>query len=172
MNKEELKNEIENILTIYYMNCFSLILLKHPEGKLTKQKIFPSNKTTIEFGRKLTTTMKVIAMESLIDEFDKEDLNNQKYLVYPLMSSLVLIHDLIKINNFTNPSPEFEFLRHIRNAFSHGNRFNLKNGEPRRLAQFNSFTINNSLDQKPNVLMDYIRIADVLDLIDFVKSNL
>ncbi|MFL5728305.1 MAG: hypothetical protein ACJ75J_02355 [Cytophagaceae bacterium] len=172
MTKEEVKDEIENILMIYSVNCFSIILLVHPEGKSAKQRIFPSNKTTLELGRKNDKALRVLEIEPLIVKFERENLNNQKYLIYPLMSSVTLIHDLIKKHNYNNTSPEFEFLRHIRNAFSHGNRFSLRNGEPKRLATFNKFKIEASLDGKPNVLIDYIKPGDLLDLIDFVKNNL
>lgn len=72
--------------------------------------------------------------------------------------------------------PVLEFVRHLRNGVSHGNRFHFRtypNGkqEPTRMARFKNFTITTSMQNAP-VLFDYIDIGDVFDLFDEVDRYL
>jgi hypothetical protein len=88
-----------------------------------------------------------------------------------LMSAVVFIHDLITNSAFNKRTPEFEFLRHLRNAFSHGNRFYITK-EPTLPAEFNGFKIEYKLNGISNVLPDIILPGDILDLFAFLKENL
>ena len=45
--------------------------------------------------------------------------------------------------------PEIEFLRHSRNAASHGGKWSFKNGEPRRTAEWRGVRITDELEGKP-----------------------
>ncbi len=51
--------------------------------------------------------------------------------------------------SFHNPGPLWEFLRHCRNAAAHGGRFNFVRAEPRRPAQWRTFTITAALQATP-----------------------
>ncbi|MGN7203935.1 hypothetical protein ACTHQF_06645 [Pedobacter sp. SAFR-022] len=89
-----------------------------------------------------------------------------------LIHSIVFIGDLIQQANLSNHSPEFEFLRHLRNAMAHGNRFHFKNNEPKRAAFFNEFKLTSELDGMNKVIPDFLGTADVLDLLSFIKSQI
>lgn len=172
MTKNQVKKEIDNIITVCIANAFSISIIQHPIGKKAKKEIYPSNNTTVEFGRKKEKTFKIYQIEETLEKFDKNPINNINYLIYPLMSATALIHDIIIGEKLNKKTPEFEFLRHLRNAFSHGNEFTLRESEPSRPAKFGDFEINRSLNGKRNVLIDYIKPGDVLDLLEHIKENI
>lgn len=68
------------------------------------------------------------------------------------------------------PSCEMEFLRHVRNAVSHGNKFKFANHEPKTTASFKQFTLDYSLNGR--YLWDYIWPADVMELLDHIEQHL
>ncbi len=68
--------------------------------------------------------------------------------------------------------PVLEFLRHVRNAVSHGNRWHFKNGEPRRPASFGTLVLNDSLDGVDGVLFEFLSTGDVFQLLDEVAAHL
>jgi hypothetical protein len=62
--------------------------------------------------------------------------------------------------------PEVEFLRHLRNAVAHGNRFSFRPNEPSRIAAFGSLTITTALQGFTPVLFDFVRPGDCLALLE------
>jgi hypothetical protein len=58
------------------------------------------------------------------------------------------------VKDHNNHSPEFEVLRHLRNAASHRNRFHFINGEPKRPAAWRTFVIDDTLKNNQNPLHD------------------
>jgi hypothetical protein len=75
-------------------------------------------------------------------------------------------------------SPEFEVFRHLRNAASHGNRFNFRNGEPSRPASWSTFTIDHTRKGNANPLFGVecigatISPADSLALLQDIERRL
>ena len=69
-------------------------------------------------------------------------------------------------------APILEFLRHLRNAVSHGNRWHFRNGEPRRPASFGSFVLDAGLDGTDGVLFEFLSTGDVFQLMDDVAEHL
>ena len=75
-------------------------------------------------------------------------------------------------------SPEFEVFRHIRNAASHGNRFNFRHDEPRRPASWSTFTIDHGRKGNFNPLFGVecigatISPADSLALLQDIERRL
>lgn len=69
-------------------------------------------------------------------------------------------------------TPELEFLRHLRNAMSHGNRFEIRGSEPVLPAQFKTFSINSALHGTTMVMFDWIGAGDIFDLFDHLASYL
>jgi hypothetical protein len=73
------------------------------------------------------------------------------------------------------PSPEMEFLRHVRNAMSHGNMFYFKsrrNGinEPVRPASFGSLRLHHNL--KGTSIWDLVWSGDIYELLDHIEVYL
>ncbi|MFI5401797.1 MAG: hypothetical protein ACHQ1G_02595 [Planctomycetota bacterium] len=75
-------------------------------------------------------------------------------------------------------SPEFEVFRHVRNAASHGNKFNFHPDEPRRPAAWGAFRIDNMQKGSANPLFGLecigatISPADALALLHDVEGRL
>jgi hypothetical protein len=94
-----------------------------------------------------------------------------EYVNVTVKLKIIEIYELIQEFGYYNTSPEFEFLRHIRNAMGHGYKFNFKYGEPKRPASFNGIVIEQSLNGR-SVLDEFILPGDILDLINYIKSAL
>jgi hypothetical protein len=82
------------------------------------------------------------------------------------------VHDEIKRRKLDDKEEDVEFLRHIRNACSHGNRFTFRDGEPRRLAKLKNLEITRSLEGMSPVLFDFITLGDAVVLLDSVTRRL
>ena len=84
-----------------------------------------------------------------IDDLAAELVNESHYLLSWMVrasgSLLVLAHEVTKNALYRDSGPLWEFLRHCRNAASHGGQFNLLHGEPRRVAEWGPFEILASL---------------------------
>lgn len=66
---------------------------------------------------------------------------------------------------------EFHVLRHLRNAASHGNRFDISNPNSRAVT-FAGLRITPALDGEPNVFFDYATPALVMDLLQAIRRHL
>lgn len=66
---------------------------------------------------------------------------------------------------------EFHVLRHLRNAASHGNKFDIRNPNSRTV-NFAGLRITPALNGKPNVFFDYATPALVLDLLQAIRNRL
>ena len=66
---------------------------------------------------------------------------------------------------------EFQVLRHLRNAASHGNRFDIRNPNS-PAATFGGLRITPALDGAPDVFFDYATPSLVLDLLQAIKRHL
>ncbi|MBZ0170078.1 hypothetical protein MELA_03002 [Candidatus Methylomirabilis lanthanidiphila] len=88
-----------------------------------------------------------------VSEMAREIALNGTYLagslLYALGTVFVLAHEMSKDKPWHDQGPLWEFLRHCRHAAAHGGRFNLLNGEPRRLAKWGPFEITRSLQGTP-----------------------
>ena len=102
-----------------------------------------------------------------------ETINNTTwdYVGVFLMATVTLIADRLSRNSYFNKTPELEFLRHVRNAVAHGNRFNIRSDEPKRPARFRGFEISQSLNGT-ELFWQFIGPGDVLDLLDEVHLQL
>ena len=170
MTKQEVIREIERIEANFVITSISLGYLHNPEIRaIANGWLDPGS--TVKFGRKRESSYKSYDVFSVYEMFYEKKENNIDYMVYPLLAMISYVHDLIKNNGLLNQTPEFEFFRHIRNGVSHGNRFNLRNNEPRRTATFLNFSIDSSLNGT-HVVHGYMKTGDILDLIQYIKDNI
>ena len=95
---------------------------------------------------------------------------NLFYLRMSMSTAISNITDEVIRLNIMDSSPELQFLRHLRNACAHGNRFYLKNGEPKTAAAFKGFEILANNDGFGPVLFDFIGTGDILDLLDHIQN--
>ena len=101
-----------------------------------------------------------------------EDLYNLEFLRRGVASAVISVHDEIKCRSLADQEPDLEFLRHVRNACGHGNRFSFRGDEPRRLAKFQGLEITKSLEGLHPVLFDFITIGDAVFLLDTITRRL
>ena len=85
-------------------------------------------------------------------------------------------YETVKDKN--DKSPEFEFLRHIRHASSHGNRFHFYKSEPSHPAEWRGVKIDQILQGSANPLHDvecfgnFIGAADIIDLLSDIEKKI
>ena len=85
--------------------------------------------------------------------------------------------ELIKGKGLNKGQPEIEFLRHLRNAGSHGNKFKFEQWEPKKVAEWNGFSIDFSLKGESNPLSDtqcfgyFIECGDLILLLKDIDDN-
>lgn len=88
----------------------------------------------------------------------------------------ITAYEAIRLRSIQTPT--VEYLRHIRNASSHGNRFNLTANEPARPAVWRGHVIDHSLKGDANPLQgkqcfgEYFWIADILQLLWDVEQQI
>ena len=171
MTKPELIELINKLENNFIVTCLSLGIIHHPQLKQQYLKwLEPGSKP--EFQSKTTNSFYGgYETHKVFKEFFEKN-NNIDYMKIPAMAMIALIHDAIKDNGFNKQTPEFEFLRHLRNAVSHGNKFTFYNGEPSRKASFQGLNLDSSFNGKSNVIRDIVDFGDVLGLIAFIKANL
>jgi hypothetical protein len=101
-----------------------------------------------------------------------ENAYNVEFLRRGMASAIISVHDEIKRRGLEDKEEDMEFLRHVRNACGHGNRFMFKGDEPRRPAKLNELEITKGLDGVNPVLFDFITIGDAIVLLDSVTRRL
>lgn len=87
-----------------------------------------------------------------------------------------LTYETVKAQN--DKSPEFEFLRHVRNAASHNNKFFFRDSEPRRPACWRGLSLDHTIKGTNNPMFDNICFgptlgpADLLELLRDVEKRI
>jgi hypothetical protein len=89
-----------------------------------------------------------------------------------MASAVISVHDEIRRRALEDKEPDMEFLRHVRNACGHGNRFSLRGGEPRKPAVLRELEIKAESNGFGPVLFDFITLGDAVLLLDTVTRRL
>lgn len=97
---------------------------------------------------------------------------NTEFIRRAMAAAIISVHDEIKRRGLDDKGEDIEFLRHIRNACGHGNRFTFKDDEPRRPAKLKELEIKKDLDSEGPVLFDYLTPGDVVLMLDTVTRRL
>ena len=114
-----------------------------------------------------------LALEDLMTNAKmKENAYNLEFMRRGMASAIISVHDEIRRRGLEDKVEDMEFLRHIRNACGHGNRFTFKRDEPRRPAKLKELEIKKDLDGITPVLFDFITIGDAIVLLDTVTRRL
>jgi len=97
------------------------------------------------------------------------------FLGLVIKSALLHVGDAFSAAGYLDRSPELEFLRHVRNAVAHGNKFNIAS-PLKRPASFRSYSISEAL-QGCRLLRDregdgYLHDGDALALLDYLESSI
>ncbi|WP_143076446.1 hypothetical protein [Flavobacterium swingsii] len=154
------------------MTSISLGFLLDPKTRKASETWMESG-SSVRFGtKKQIRNEKKYYVDDTYSKFFKEKMNNVEFMKIPMMAMISLIHDSIKDNGYDKQTPEFEFLRHLRNAVSHGNRFTFRNNEPKRPAYYDEFILDVNINGMENVIFDFIHFEDILNLINYIKNDL
>jgi hypothetical protein len=171
VNAHEIADLIDNLQATYASYSTALLLLNFDETlQLLELKGFDPG-STVNLGRRNNTKYSGIRLWDSIKLVRGSSNFNLNYLGSIFMIDLSWIGHELSLNHYFDQTPELELFRHLRNGISHGNTFNLLNGEPRRLARFNTFEITPALHGQP-VLFEFISTGDLFDLFDQIKSHL
>jgi hypothetical protein len=93
-------------------------------------------------------------------------------LAFAAMFIVTRLEDDLQQLGLRNPhSPALEFLRHIRNAAAHGNRWHFRGQEPRNPAKLRNIELDPSLHDAP-AYNGTVGPGDFLDLLDDVRDEL
>jgi hypothetical protein len=168
---KEIADMLERLQQYYAAMSTALVLLNDEEvlGVL-KAKGYDSG-STIRLGRQNDTYYEGIRVWDAILSVKGNAGFNLDFLGSTCMVILSWVGDELSKSSYFDKCPELELFRHLRNGISHGNSFNLQNGEPRRPAKFNNFEVTPSLHGQP-VLFKFMSTGDLFDLFDFVKAHL
>jgi hypothetical protein len=89
-----------------------------------------------------------------------------------IVSAHAIALDRAQGNRAILESPTFEFFRQVRNAAAHGNRFTFSTGEPRRLAQWRTVTLDRRTHAGMQCFGHLLNAADALALLRDIESML
>jgi hypothetical protein len=168
---KEIADMLDRLQQYYAAISTALVVLNDNDvlGLLQAKGYDPGS--TIRLGRRDNSYYEGIKLWDAIHSVRGNAGFNLDFLGSQLMTILSWVGDELSKNGYFNKTPELELFRHLRNGISHGNTFNLLNGEPKRPAKFKSFEITPALHGQ-NVLFQFMSTGDLFDLFDHVKAHL
>ena len=183
MTGSEVADLVGELKEGYAASSLWLFFLGQPDlpALLNSRGLDPGS--TSSLGRKDNTYYRGIDVYASIAHAVGNANYNLRFLRNQFSMMLSLVADQLAENQYFDqpgtPRPrELELFRHLRNAASHGNRFNFRNDEPRRPAGFKAFVIDDTLKGNANPLygtvamFDFINPGDLFDLFDWVEGHL
>lgn len=199
MDIKDLKNEIDKVMMHITIGNMLLWFINEPQNVANFKKTFVVD---IAGFIKKDGTGKELPLHSAFDYCRGNREFNLEYLKKVLMVEINWIFENLPKRyqySYENAydgknrntkevfSKEFEFFRHIRNACSHGNKFNLKNSSgklsnlfdkgknPYYEASWRNFTIdpnaNSKLDES-ELFFTFLESGDAIELLEFIKNSL
>jgi hypothetical protein len=131
----------------------------------------PLSDVTINFGKRDGTNYLYRDFDRAVETFTNNNQFNLEILGGYLLTLISMAGDQLRRNDYFDKTPELEFMRHLRNALSHGNKFHFLGGEPHRPASFQGYSLDASMHGQP-VFFDYILPGDVLELMEHIERHL
>jgi hypothetical protein len=156
---------------------FFLYMLANPEINAVMEREFGGDnrhKTKLSLSSNAMPGKNVeLAMHDLMTNAKMTDATyNIDFIRRAMSAAIISVHDEIKRRGLEDKEEDLEFLRHIRNACGHGNRFTFKGDEPRRPAKLKQLDIKKECDGVGPVLFEFITPGDVVLLLDTVTRRL
>ncbi len=156
---------------------FFLYMLSNPEINAVMEREFGGEnraKTTLSLPCNCMPGQSInLQMQDLMGNAKMTDsAYNLQFMRRAMAAAITSVHDEIKRRKLDDNAEDTEFLRHIRNACSHGNRFNFRAGEPRRPARLKTLEITQNLQGTGPVLFDFLSPGDVSVMLDSVTRRL
>lgn len=148
-----------------------LMVLNHPQFHSILESFGLDAGSTMHFGRRDGTKHPPLDVYASVSRIRGNPQFNLDYVGAFLMAVISLIADRLSHNAYFTKSPELEFVRHVRNAVAHGNRFHFRNDEPSRPARFRDFEIRRDLEGTV-LFWEFMGPGDTLDLLQEVEAQL
>ena len=168
---DEIVEVIHEAKTIFTVLTFTPLLVNDQGfGEWLLSRGFDPGSTT-NLRRKEGSQYAGIDLYRAFEEMVAAPQRNLAVLRATLLVGLVTVGDAMKTASMYDGSPGLEFLRHVRNAAAHGNRFNLMRGEPKRPAHFRDFEITGEDLNGKTLLFDFMLPGDVFDLFDYLMDH-
>jgi hypothetical protein len=156
----------------YAASSLGLTVVQHPERQRIIEGILGLDRgSTLRLGRQDNTYYEGIDVWASLDAIHGSADFNLYFLGTFFMVGLSAIGDVCSRHDYFDKTPELELLRHLRNGVSHGNRFNLRSGQPRRPAKFKGFEVTPAVNGQ-TVLFEFISTGDIFDLLDHIEDHL
>lgn len=161
---------IEQIKDYHALSMFGLLFAAHPQQDLILSFAHMEDLSKLRSLRTDGTYHEIHNLQDVLNRARSNDYN-LAYMRTTLSAHTIQIGDRLANVSYFDRAPILEFFRHIRNACAHNNALHFQNGEPRRPAVFRNFTLTSRL-QGRTVLLDYLKMGDLLDLYDDLIAHL
>lgn len=155
----------------YVAASMGMLFLNHPRLSDLLLELGLDPGSTVRLGRKDNSYYEGLDVYAALASTRGDAGFNLDFTGALLTVAVSWVGDELAANQYFDRTKELIFFRHIRNGLSHGNRFNLKNGEPKHPARFRHFQIVPELHGQ-NVLFEFMSTGDVFDLLDHVAEHL
>jgi hypothetical protein len=157
----------------YVSNQLGLAVVAHPKRQEVLEGSLGINRgSTVKLGRRHGDGYyEGLDVWESIDAIQGDTEFNRDYVTTVFAVGILGIGVKCKKGKYFDQTPELEFLRHVRNGFAHGNRFDIRKPEPRRPARFKEFEIIRALNGQ-EVLWEYLWPGNIFDLLDHVEAHL
>jgi hypothetical protein len=165
-----IKTLIDEGLRLYCVLTFDLYLMHHPGVQQIIATEFDDPNASVDLGRKDGTPYSLPLHAMLVGARNNATQNISRMRLLGLI--IINVHDELLREQLNTARPVHQYLRHLRNALGHGNRWYFKAGEPRYPAQFRTHQLDASMDGEGPVLFDSLGPGDVADLFDDVKASI
>lgn len=166
----KVKKLIDDTLDLYTVLSFHLYLVNNPAVKQFIKVDFDDPNADVVLWRKDQTPHTRLLHPALAAVAGNagHNLANLRLIGHLLVD----VADELKKEHLNTSSALHQYLRHLRNACAHGNRWYFKSGEPRKPAHFRAHSLSRSLDGQGPVLFDHLGPGDVADLLEDVKASI
>lgn len=156
--------DIAEVVAAFLAAFAGISYSKLSTGKSPQITGVPGVESGIELKGKYSPDV-VFGIDNYLSKIRAAPQNQIDALMRPLCQELVgTAWELLKERNLVSrkhPSPAVQFLRHVRNASFHGNKFHFYKGEPKIAAKWRAAAITNVM-QGDSVFFKFMNYADAL----------
>ncbi len=167
----ELADEIDRSKLVYVAATTALITLHEEDLPRRLEKVGFDVGSTVRLGRadgsyyECLDFWKALHVARMDPAFDISFMRDFQSMMLSRVGQVLSDYHLY------DQSPQHEFMRHLRNAVSHGNRWYFIREEPTRPAIFAGISLDKSWHLKP-VLYEDVKPGDVFDLLDYIAGSI
>lgn len=162
---------IDRLKATYVASSTGLLLLNAPELSQWLAQYGVDVGSTVRLGRRDNSYYEGLDVHQSLALVQGDPAYNLDFLRSLFITVLSILGDALARNGYFDKTPELEFVRHLRNAVSHGNKFHFTSGGLSRSAQFGALVITGSLQDQP-ALFEFIGPGDLFALFDHVAAHL